>query len=172
MELLNTIGISQVLTQSGISSINIQWILENRIQSKEMHESGWNFQINNTMKKSFFQTGELNGSSYVKLPLRSSALTNKKNEHRYCLLWPILAKLHPISHPKTGHSTRVSNYRQYFNELNINGFRCSDVHKFENINTLSVNIFELNISQDQKIWKHKLLTMEVSKNISDRVIDL
>ena len=87
----------------------------------------------------------------------------------------ILAHLHPgnINHP-----IRVSNYRQYFNELNINGFdftngfRCSDVHRFNEINNLSVNIFELNFYQDQNIWKHKLIPIEVSKNDSDKVIDL
>ena len=53
-----------------------------------------------------------------------------------------------------------------------NGFKCSDVHKFNEINNLSVNIFELNFYQDQNQWKHKLIPIEISKNNSDRVIDL
>ena len=52
------------------------------------------------------------------------------------------------------------------------GFRCSDVLKFNELNNLSVNIFELTFYQDQNQWKHKLIPMEVSKNESDRVIDL
>ena len=52
------------------------------------------------------------------------------------------------------------------------GFRCSDIHKFNELNNLSVNIFELNFYQDQNQWKHKLIPIEISKNNSDRVIDL
>ena len=76
---------------------------------------------------------------------------NSENNEKYCFLWSILACLHPCKN----HPNRVSNYRQYFNELNINGFnftngfKCSDVHRFNEINKLSVNIFELNFYQDQ-----------------------
>ena len=87
----------------------------------------------------------------------------------------ILASLYPCNN---NHPNRVSNYRQYFNELNIqgfdftNGFGCSDVHKFNELNNLSVNIFELNFYQDQNQWKHKLIPIEISKNNSDKIIDL
>ena len=47
-----------------------------------------------------------------------------------------------------------------------------DVHKFEKLNNLSINIFELNFYQDQTKWRHKLVPIEVSRNDSDRVIDL
>ena len=52
------------------------------------------------------------------------------------------------------------------------GFTCSDVHKFNELNNISVNIFEITLYQDQNQWKHKLIPNEISKNISDRVIDL
>ena len=72
-------------------------------------------------------------------------------------LWCILAK----RHPSEIRSNRVSNYGQYFDELNIqgfdfpNGFKCRDMHRFQKINKLSVNLFELNFCQDQNKWKHK-----------------
>ena len=53
-----------------------------------------------------------------------------------------------------------------------NGFKSSDVHKFNELNNLSVNIFELKIYQDQNQWKHELIPIEISKNDVDRVIDL
>ena len=62
--------------------------------------------------------------------------------------------------------------------MNINGFdfsrgfKCSEVHKFNELNNLSVKIFELNFYQDQNQWRHKLIPIEVSKNNSDKVIDL
>ena len=106
--------------------------------------------------------------------MRSNATLNIENNDKYCFLWSILASLYPCNN----NPNRVSNCRQYFNELNINGFdftngfKCSDVHKFNELNNLSVNIFELNFYQDQNQWKHKLIPIEISKNDSDTVIDL
>ena len=62
--------------------------------------------------------------------------------------------------------------------MNINGFdftkgfKCSDVHKLNELNNSSVIIFELNFYQDHNQSKLKLIPIEVSKNDSDRVIDL
>ena len=53
-----------------------------------------------------------------------------------------------------------------------NEFKCNDVHRFNEINNLSTNVFRLIFYQDQNKWRHKLLPVEVSKNESDRVIDL
>ena len=86
-----------------------------------------------------------------------------------------LASLHPCENT---HPSRVNNYLQYFNELHFqsfdftNGFKYSDVHKFNELNNLSVNIYELNFYQDGDKWKHNLLPIEISKNESDKVIDL
>ena len=107
--------------------------------------------------------------------MRSNAILNIENNDKYCFLWSILAYLHSSNN---NHPNRVSNYKQFFNEINIqdfdftNGFRCSDVHKFNELNNLSVNIFELNFYQDQKKWRHKLVPIEVSKNDSDRFLAL
>ena len=40
------------------------------------------------------------------------------------------------------------------------------------MNKLSVNKFELNFYQDINKWKHNLIPIEISKNESDRVVDL
>ena len=127
------------------------------------------------MKLSFYKTEELNGTSYVKIPLRSNSIINIRNNDKYCFIWSILASLHPC---ENDHPNRVNNYSQYFNELNFqsfdftNGFKCSDVHKFNELNNLSVNINELNFYQDGEKWKHNQLPIEISKNESDRVVDL
>ena len=100
---------------------------------------------------------------------------NIENIDKYCFIWSILASLHRCN---TIHPNRVSNYKQYFDELNINGFdfangfKCSNVHKFNELNNLSVNMFELIFYQDQKKWRHELIPIAVSKSNSDRVIDL
>ena len=140
-----------------------------------MKDSGWRFDKIISMTVYFYKTNEMNGSNYVKVPLRTNAILNIENNDKHCFLWSILASLHPCNN---NHPNRVPKYRPYFNELNIqdfdftNGFKCSDVHKFDELNNLSVNIFELNFYQDQNQWKHKLIPIEVSKNDSDRIIDL
>ena len=126
------------------------------------------------MKLRFYRTGELNGSSYVKIPLKSNATLNIAIFDKYFSLWSNLAHVQPCDN---SHLSRVKTYRQYFNEINIEGFDfstgfgCSDVHKFEKLNTLSINIFKLLFYQDRNIWNYKLFPIEMSKNESDRVVE-
>ena len=127
------------------------------------------------MKISFYKTTELKGSSYVKIPLRSNAILNFQNKDKYCFIWSILASLHPC---ENDHPNRVSNYVQYFNDLNFqnfdftNGFICSNVQRFNELNNLSVNIYELNFYQDGAKWKHNLIPIEIRKNGSDKIVEL
>ena len=174
-ELFINSNINQNLTQSDLDKIDIRSPLEHQIQKQEMKDSGWRFDKLYSMTIYFYKTTKMNGSNYVKIPLRLNAILNVENNDKYCFLWSILAYLHPCNN---NHPNRVSSYRQYFNELNIqdfdftNRFKCSDFHKFNELNNLSVNLFELNFFRDQNKWKHKLIPIEGSKNISDRVIDL
>ena len=174
-ELFINLNNNHNLTQTDIANIDIVSSLENQIQQQEMKDSGWRFDKIISMTIYFYETTGLNGSNYIKIPLRSNAILNIENNDKYCFLWSVLACLHPCNN---NHPNRVSIYRPYFNELNINGFdftngfRCSDIQKFNELNNLSVNIFELNFYQDQNQWKHKLIPIEISKNDSDRIIDL
>ena len=158
-----------------IDNIDIKSQLEHQIPIQETEESGWIFDKINSMKVRFYKTSELNGSSYVKIPLGSNAISNIENDDNYCFIWSKLASLHPCSNDNPN---RVSNYRQHFDEINIegfdfsNGFMCSDVHKFERLNNLSINIFEFKFYQDKNKWKHSLIPIEISKNDSDKVIGL
>ena len=175
IELYINLKINNNLTESDIDNIDIRSQLEDQIQMQELKDSGWIFDKINSMKISFYKTIELNGTSYVKIPLRSNAILNIQNNDKYCFIWSILASLHPC---ENSNPSRVNNYVQYFNELNFqnldftNGFRCNDVHRFNELNNLSVNIYELNFYQDGDRWKHNFIPIEISKNDSDKVIDL
>ena len=145
-ELFIILNISHNLTQTDIDNIDIQSPLEHQIQQQKMKDSGWRFGKINSMTIYFYKTRELNGSNYVNIPLRSNAILNIKNSDRYCFIWSLLASLHPCNF---NHPNRVSIYRQYFDGLNIqgfdfaNGFKCSDIHKFNEVNNLSVHVFEM-----------------------------
>ena len=148
-EMVVNLSMVNNLTQSEIDNANIQWEVEARKQNLEMKDSGWHFQRVNSMTISFYNTGYMDGSSYVKIPLRSSAILNNKNDDKYCFLWSILANLYPCNST----SNIVSSYGKYFNKLNIEGFdftngsKCSDMYRFEKLNNLSINIYELVFDQ-------------------------
>ena len=66
------------LTETDVKNIDVKSQLEHQIQIQGTKESGWVFDKSNSMKIGFHKTGELNGSSYAKIPLGSSAQKNIK----------------------------------------------------------------------------------------------
>ena len=175
IEIYMNLKINNNLTESDIDNIYVRSQLEHQIQIQELKDSGWIFDKINSMKISFYKTTELNATSYVKIPLRTNAILNVQNNDKYCFIWSILASLYPC---ENNNPSRVNNYVQYFNELNFqnfdctNGFKCSDVHKFNELNILSVNIYELNFYLDGDKRQHNLIPIEISQNGSDKVVDL
>ena len=101
IELYINLNINQKLTKSDIDNIDVRSQLDHQILVQENRESGCIFDKINSMKVSFYKTGELNGSSYVKIPLRSSAIINVQNNDKCCFIWSILASFHPCEndHP-------------------------------------------------------------------------
>ena len=112
-EFFNNLNINNNLTETDVNNIDVKSQLEHQIQIQETNESGWIFDKINSMKIIFFKTGELNGSSYVKIPLRPNGLIINENNDKYCFVWSILASLHPCDND---HPNRVSNYKQFFDE--------------------------------------------------------
>ena len=108
-ELYINLNINHKSTDTDIINIDVKSQLEHQIQIQETNESGWIFDKINSIKIRYSETGELNGSSYVKFPLRSNALINNENNDKYCFLWSILAYLCPC---ENDHPIRVSNYKQ------------------------------------------------------------
>ena len=165
--------VNQSLTWSDIEKYDLERKTNALIENLEMKDSGWRFCKITSMTIYFYKTDELDSSSYVKIPLRSSAILNIENDDNYCFLWSILAHLHPC---ENSHPNRVSNYRDYLNELKTDGldfpFKTSDVTKLEEMNNLAISIFELQFYQEGIKWKHKLIPIEVSENNSETMIDL
>ena len=87
IELFINLNININLTETDINNIDVKSQLEHQIQIQETKESGWIFDIINSMKIRFYKTSDLNGSSYVKIPLRSNAPINIKNNDKNCFIW-------------------------------------------------------------------------------------
>ena len=113
-EIFNNLNINQNLTQTDIDTSDVKSPIEHQIQQQEMKDSGWQFDRINSMTVHFYNTGELKGSNYIIIPLRSNAILNIEKNDKYCFIWSILASLHPCN---IFHPNRVSNYIQNFNEL-------------------------------------------------------
>ena len=174
-ELFINLNINHNLSESDLDKNDVRSPLEHQIQQQEMKDSGWRFDKIYSMTTYFYKTCDMNGSIYVKILLRSNAVLDIENTDRYCFIWSILAWLHSCNN---NHPNRVSNYKQYFDELNIqgfnftNGFKCSDVHQFDELNNLSVYFFEINFYRDHNKWRDKLIPVEIGKIYADGVIDL
>ena len=108
-ELFTNLNINNNLTETDIDNIDVESQLEHQIQIQETKESDWIFDKTNSVKIRFYKTGELNGSNFLKIPLRSNALINNKSNDKYCFLWSNLAHFHPCDND---HSNRVSNFSQ------------------------------------------------------------
>ena len=105
-ELFNNLNINHNLTQKDLDNIDIKSPLDFQIEQQETKDSGWRFDKIISMTRYFYQTGIMNGSNYVKIPMRSNAILNIENDDKYCFLWSILANLYPCNNH---HPNRVSN---------------------------------------------------------------
>ena len=107
-EIFINLKINHNLTETDNNIIDIKSPLEHQIQKREMKNSGWRFDKINSLTIYFYKTGDLNGSNYVKTPLRSNAILNIENNDNYCFIWSKLASLHPCNN---NHPNRVSKYK-------------------------------------------------------------
>ena len=134
------------LTESDFDNFDNISPLEHQRQQQKIKISGWRFDGTNSMTIYFYKTGDKKGSSFVKIPFGTSAILNSQNDGKCCFIWLILAHLHPCENSPP---TRVKSYRQSFIELKFcgfdtaDGFKCSDVHKFEKLYNLSMKKYEL-----------------------------
>ena len=84
-------------------------------------------------------------SSYTELPTKlkvKRAIVNVKNNDNRCLMWSLLAALHPAAY----HAERVNHYAPYQNELKFTNVEfpvsLENISKIEEMNSLAINVFE------------------------------
>ena len=83
----------QILTQSDIDNIDVRPQIGQQFQNRESKKIRGNFDETNSITIYIHKTSELHGSSYVKTPLRTSAILNNGNDDEYCFLWSISAHI-------------------------------------------------------------------------------
>ena len=110
--------------------------LYNSYQNFERDGSGWSIDKILKMEVNIVEYIPLAGSSFIPLPskiAKKKAILNIQNIDQKCFLWSVLATLHPL--PWNQNPNLVSHYKQYANQLNIEGLEfpipLSQIKKFE-----------------------------------------
>ena len=136
-----------------------------RSQEFEAEGSGWNLESVNYMELFSAVYKPLEGSSYIPTPkeiINTRSVLNVQNKDEKCVLWSILAALHPVEHG--GHANRVDKYRQYADELNMDGVEfptpIKDIKRIEAQNNISINVF----GYDRK---EKVYPVHLTKDFND-----
>ena len=82
-EIFINLNTNHNLKETNIDNIDVISPSEHKIQQQEMKDPGWRFDKTNSMNFFIYKTGELNGSNYVKIPLRSNAIMNNEKSEKF-----------------------------------------------------------------------------------------
>ena len=153
---------------NGEENVSHKWVKSDFNYNHNQRTSGTNHTIHNTLMQKLddeqlegsgfvlngignvilekYKVNDIQASSYIELPenyKNNKSIINIKNDNQYCFLWCIMAYLYPVEDNKR----RTSNYSMHLNKLNLKGLefpmKDKDIPKFENLNILNVNVFEL-----------------------------
>ena len=95
---------NQYRKESDTDNIDNRSQIEGQIQNQTNKNSEWRFEEILSITLYFYETTEVNGSAYTKLPIRILAILNFEKDAEHFYLWSILAKLHPL---ENGHPNRA-----------------------------------------------------------------
>ena len=99
---------------------NIYLNITNQIDNYERNGSGWVLFHLVNMDIHFHAFDPLRASSYIPMPKKFKfGYVNIKNDDQKCFLYSVLADIHPAADIKN--AARVTNYKQYENELDMTG---------------------------------------------------
>ncbi|RYE18301.1 MAG: hypothetical protein EOP45_14355 [Sphingobacteriaceae bacterium] len=162
-----------------------QFVLE-KIDEVELRGSGFKLKEIRELNIQISRYEPFGGSSYIKLPKnleKKHAIINVKNKDQQCFKYAVLSAMFPAA----DHACRVSNYKQYENELDFSGItfpvEVRDITKFEAQNpSISINVYMPNRSGKSvhplRLTKtvkrnhiHLLLLMKMKKSNGDDEID-
>ena len=130
--------------------------------------SGWNFKEVNSLEIHTVDYRPMKGETYIPLPefiMKKKSIINIQNKNNKCFLWSILRNLHPVQM----NEVRLTDLREYENDLNFKGIdfpvKLKDITKFENQNPdlPGINVFSIN--ENNKIYPLRLNEKDCQKTI-------
>ncbi|XP_011697752.1 PREDICTED: uncharacterized protein LOC105455823 [Wasmannia auropunctata] len=113
----------------------------------------------------------LHAGCHIKLPREivvKKAVINIKSEDNACFAWAVVAALHPAK----SHADRESSYPHYEEVLNLKDIEfpvtLSQIKKFENLNTISINVYGIETKGEQ----HTILPIRLTNQKMERHVNL
>jgi hypothetical protein len=114
------------------------------IEQYELCGSGWVLNKLLRLDLHVLRFDPLRASTHIPLPKEiklKHAVLNIRNSDNLCFLWCVIAELYPCDI----HKDRVSNYRKYQGNFNIEGINMpmalKDIPKFERRNNVSISVY-------------------------------
>ena len=123
-----------------------------KISIYQQNGSGWYFKEVLHLEIHTVVYKPVRGSSYIPLPdwiMRKKAIANIRNTDEKCFLWCVLRHIHP----RDKNDTRITDLKQYENDLNTQGtvfpIKVKEITKFETLNPTipGINVFSVNESK-------------------------
>lgn len=126
-------------------------VIKTKSEEFSERESGWHLVEILYLEVNINKFNPLRGSSYVKLPKNienKKAVVNVKNYDNECFGHAIISALKPVE----SNSDLITSYPNFRSVLDFSGIefpiKFTDIHKFEEQNNISVNVFGLNSKKD------------------------
>lgn len=106
-------------------------------------------------------------SSFIKLPdqiARRKACINVQNNDDACFFWSVVSALYPVEK----HADRVTNYPLFSSVLKTVGLKVPvtlyQIPKFEKMNNISVNVYGLELIENEKKSNYVVLPLRLTQN--------
>ena len=130
--------------------------------------SGWDFKEVVNLEIHTVDYKPIRGSSYIPLPYftkRKKAIVNIRNSDEKCFLWCILRHLHPLEK----NDTRISDLKQYEDDLNTKRInypvKLKDISKFKSLNPTIPGINVFSINENNKFYPLRMAQRNPQKTI-------
>ena len=150
-----------------ILSLMLREIMGNLI-NYQRKGTGWYFKEVISFEIHIVDYKPMRGETYIPLPefiMKKKSIINIQNKDNKCFLWSILRYLHPVQM----NEVRLTDLREYENDLNFKGInfpvKVKDITKFENQNPdlPGINVFSVN--DNNKIYPLRINQKDCQKTI-------
>ena len=115
-----------------------------KIEKYRENGSGWLVEGVSAINIMITKYNPMTGGTFIPLPKdikNKTSLLNVRNKDQKCLLWSLLAYLHPAE----THSDRVTSYKQFESDLDMSGItypvHLNQIDKIESQNNLAISIY-------------------------------
>ncbi|XP_036148538.1 uncharacterized protein LOC118647562 [Monomorium pharaonis] len=142
------------------------------LEEFQERDSGWALSRIQNLTVNVNKYNSMRAGCHVTLPreiITKRAVVNVKSMDNACFTWSVIAALYPAER----NSERESSYPHYTNVLNFNDIEfpiaLKDIKKFERLNNISVNVYEIQKDQTET---YKILPLRLSNDKKEKHVNL